>query len=53
VEHDDVQVAAFGNQIIGKTAAIELARLFLAAKFSTSEEFRRRVAKLDEMDASR
>jgi len=53
VEHDNVQVAAFGNQIIGKTAAIELARLFLAAKFSTSEEFRRRVAKLDEMDASR
>ena len=53
VEHDDVQVAAFGNQIIGKTVAIELARLFLSAKFSTSEEFRRRVAKLDEMDASR
>jgi ribose 5-phosphate isomerase B len=53
VEHDDVQVAAFGNQIIGKTVAIELARLFLAARFSTSEEFRRRVAKLDEMDASR
>jgi len=53
VEHDDVQVAAFGNQIIGKTVAIELARLFLSARFSTSEEFRRRVAKLDEMDASR
>jgi len=53
VEHDDVQVAAFGNQIIGKTVAIELARLFLAARFSTSEEFRRRVAKLDEMDALR
>jgi len=53
VEHDDVQVAAFGHQIIGKTVAIELARLFLSAKFSTSEEFRRRVAKLDEMDASR
>jgi len=53
VEHDDVQVAAFGHQIIGKTVAIELARLFLAARFSTSEEFRRRVAKLDEMDAER
>jgi ribose 5-phosphate isomerase B len=52
VEHDNVQVAAFGNQIIGKTVAIELARLFLAAKFSTDEDFRRRVAKLDEMDAS-
>ena len=53
VEHDNVQVAAFGNQIIGKTVAMELARLFLAAKFSTSEEFRRRVAKLDEMDGAR
>jgi ribose 5-phosphate isomerase B len=53
VEHDDVQVATFGNQIIGKTVALELARIFLSAKFSTSEEFRRRVAKLDEMDASR
>jgi len=53
VEHDNVQVAAFGNQIIGKTVAIELARLFLAAKFSTDEDFRRRVAKLDEMDVSR
>jgi len=53
VEHDNVQVAAFGNQIIGKTVAVELARLFLAAKFSTDEDFRRRVAKLDEMDVSR
>jgi len=53
VEHDDVQVATFGNQIIGKTTAMELVRLFLSAKFSTSEEFRRRVAKLDEMDTLR
>jgi ribose 5-phosphate isomerase B len=53
VEHDNVQVATFGNQIIGKTTAMELVRLFLLAKFSTSEEFRRRVAKLDEMDTLR
>jgi len=51
VEHDDVQVIALGAQIIGHTVAMELIRLFLSAEFSTSEEFRRRVAKLDDMDA--
>ena len=53
VEHDDVQVIALGAQIIGHTVAFELIELFLKAKFSTSEEFRRRVAKLDEMDKRR
>ena len=53
VEHDDVQVIALGGQIIGHTVALELIRLFLAARFSTSVEFRRRVDKLDEMDAQK
>lgn len=52
VEHDDVQVIAMGGQIIGHTVALELIDLFLAAKFSTSEEFRRRVKKLELMDGS-
>jgi len=51
VEHDDVQVIALGAQIIGHTVALELIQRFLSAEFSTSEEFRRRVAKLDDMDA--
>ena len=51
VEHDDVQVMALGAQIIGHTVALELIDLFLNARFSTSEEFRRRVAKLDQMDS--
>lgn len=42
-----------GAQIVGPTVAEELIDLFLAARFSTSEEFRRRVAKLDDMDAAR
>jgi ribose 5-phosphate isomerase B len=50
VEHDNVQVIALGAQIIGHTVASELIDIFLRAEFSTSEEFRRRVAKLDEMD---
>ena len=52
VEHDDVQVIAMGAQIIGHTVALELIDLFLAARFSTSEEFRRRVKKLELMDGS-
>lgn len=52
VEHDDVQVIAMGGQIIGHTVALELIDLFLSAKFSTSEEFRRRVKKLELMDGS-
>jgi ribose 5-phosphate isomerase B len=52
VEHDDVQVIAMGGQIIGHTVALELIDLFLEARFSTSEEFRRRVKKLEEMDGS-
>jgi ribose 5-phosphate isomerase B len=52
VEHDDVQVIAMGAQIIGHTVALELIDLFLAARFSVSEEFRRRVKKLELMDGS-
>jgi ribose 5-phosphate isomerase B len=53
VEHDDVQVIALGAQIVGHTVASELIDIFLKAEFSTSKEFRRRVAKLDKMDEER
>lgn len=53
VEHDDVQIMALGNQIVGVTVAEELIGIFLEAKFSASEEFRRRVSKLDDMDVRR
>ena len=53
VEHDDVQIIALGAQIIGHTVAAELIELFLSARFSTSEEFRRRVEKLSLMDKVR
>lgn len=52
VEHDDVQVIAMGGQIIGHTVALELIELFLNARFSAGEEFRRRVEKLARMDGS-
>lgn len=50
VEHDDVQIIAMGEQIIGHTVAAELIDIFMAAKFSNGEEFRRRVNKLDQMN---
>ena len=53
VEHDNVQIIAMGGQIIGDMVAMDIIRSFLKAEFSTSEEFRRRVAKLEKMDAER
>ena len=53
VEHDNVQVMALGGQIVGDVVARELTDIFLGATFSTSEEFRTRVAKLEQMDARR
>ncbi len=53
VEHDDVNVMCVGAQIVGAWLAKDLIAAYLAAEFSTAEEFRRRVAKLAEMDAGR
>ncbi len=50
VEHDNVNVLCIGAQIIGVSLAEEILTAFLNAKFSTSEEFRRRVRKLDALD---
>jgi ribose 5-phosphate isomerase B len=50
VEHDNVNVICLGAQIIGVSIAEEVLRAFLSAKFSTSEEFRRRVRMLEDMD---
>ena len=53
VEHDDVQVMTLGAQIVGHSVALEYIESFLGASFSTSEEFRRRVQKLEMMDAQK
>jgi ribose 5-phosphate isomerase B len=46
VEHDDVNVACIGEQVIGAKVAEDCLRAFLSASFSTEEQFRNRVAKL-------
>jgi len=50
VEHDDVNVLCLGAQIVGDRLALDLLRAYLGAEFSTSEEFRRRVRKLAELE---
>lgn len=50
VEHDDVQVMALGAQVVGPTVAEELIVQFLNAHFSGTEEFCRRIQKLDQME---
>jgi ribose 5-phosphate isomerase B len=52
VEHDDVNVMCIGAQIVGAWLARDLIVAYLAAEFSTDEDFRRRVAKLHAMDAA-
>jgi ribose 5-phosphate isomerase B len=53
VEHDDVNVMCIGAQIVGAWLAKDLIAAYLDARFSTAEEFRRRVAKLADMDRER
>jgi ribose 5-phosphate isomerase B len=50
VEHDNVNVLCIGAQIIGPSVAEEILVNFLNARFSTEEQFRRRVQKLDQFD---
>jgi ribose 5-phosphate isomerase B len=50
VEHDNVNVLCIGAQIIGQSLAEEILINYLKAKFSTEEQFRRRVKKLDQFD---
>jgi ribose 5-phosphate isomerase B len=51
VEHDDVNVMCIGAQIVGPWLANDLVKSFLSAQFEDNEDYRRRVEKLDQMDA--
>jgi ribose 5-phosphate isomerase B len=50
VEHDNVNVLCMGAQIIGPSVAEEILANFLNARFSSEEQFRRRVKKIDQFD---
>ncbi|MGP4038720.1 RpiB/LacA/LacB family sugar-phosphate isomerase [Gracilibacillus sp. D59] len=51
VEHDNVNMMCVGGKIVSEWLAEDLIQSFIKAKFSTDEDFRRRVAKLDEMES--
>ena len=53
VEHDDANVLCLGAWIVGEKLAYDLLRAYLQAQPSTEEAFRRRVAKLGDLDARR
>jgi RpiB/LacA/LacB family sugar-phosphate isomerase len=51
VEHDDMNVLVLGGRVIGSELAKELARIFLAARFSGEERHVRRLAKVRAIEA--
>lgn len=46
VEHDDMNVLVLGSRVIGLELAKDLAKTFLAARFSSEERFLRRLGKV-------
>jgi ribose 5-phosphate isomerase B len=52
VEHDDVNVVCLSAEIVGASLARDLVDIYLAARFSTDADFRRRFAKLSAMEVS-
>jgi ribose 5-phosphate isomerase B len=53
VEHDDVNLLCMGAWIVGVKLAEEILQAFLKARFSSDDEFRRRVKKLEELERFR
>lgn len=50
VEHDDMNVLCLGARVIGPAPALEIARVFLQAKFSQDERYTRRLKKILEIE---
>jgi RpiB/LacA/LacB family sugar-phosphate isomerase len=51
VQHDDMNVLVLGGRVIGVALARELARAFLTAQFSGEERHRRRLKKVEALEA--
>jgi ribose 5-phosphate isomerase B len=50
VEHDDANVLCLGAQIVGDRVALELIHSYLGARLRPEEQFRRRIAKMAELE---
>jgi ribose 5-phosphate isomerase B len=52
VEDDDVNILCLGARVIGPELAVEVARIYVNARFSGAERHRRRLAKIAAFEAS-
>ncbi len=50
VEHDDMNVLSMGSRVVGEDLALEIVKAFVKARFSGEERYRRRLAKVAEME---
>ena len=50
VEHDDMNVLCLGSRVIGPAPALEIARAFLAARYTNEERHARRLKKVLDME---
>ena len=51
VEDDDLNVMCLGGQVTGQAQAWDLVQTFLAAHFQGDKRFRRRLAKIEELES--
>jgi ribose 5-phosphate isomerase B len=51
VEHDDMNILVLGSRIIGSALAEDLMKTFLAARFSGEPRHKRRLQKVQTLDA--
>ena len=50
VEDDDMNLICLGGRVLGAAHACQLVKIFLESKFSGGERFRRRLAKIAELE---
>jgi ribose 5-phosphate isomerase B len=50
VEHDDMNVLCLGSEIVGPSVAVELVRIFLAARFDGGDRYVARLEKVEAME---
>jgi RpiB/LacA/LacB family sugar-phosphate isomerase len=50
VEHDDMNVLVLGGRVVGPALALDLVRVFVAARFTGEERHARRLAKIKALE---
>jgi len=53
VEDDDMNVMCLGGRVTGQALAWDLVRTFLSARFKGTERFKRRLAKISELEITK